>query len=335
MKAVCYSKPGLKILDMPEPEPGPEDVKIKIAFASICGSDPHIFTGDFDAFIEAPMILGHEASGTVVELGDQATAKGLQVGDRVTYYFNQYCGKCFYCRNGQEGYCLKIEVHASAMAEYLVCNEQQVYKLPDSISLEEGCLAEPVSVCLRGIDLANIRPGSKVAIFGGGGIGLILLQLAIRSGAVTVAVVEPVEEKRKLAEELGADHVINPKKQDIMAESMKITQDRGFDTVIEASGVQAAVKPAFEVLGKGGTLEYFGLYPMDYNFPLNLFTLFNKEATIRGVYQSPYELPRAIALMPKLNLKPLTTTVIPLDDVRKAFEIQKTAKFPKVILSLG
>jgi (R,R)-butanediol dehydrogenase/meso-butanediol dehydrogenase/diacetyl reductase/L-iditol 2-dehydrogenase len=337
MKAVLWKKKGeFGVFDIPEQQVGPEDVRIKVEYTAICGSDPHIIDGTLPV-ARPPIIMGHEMSGVITELGANAKGKGLKIGDRVTGNPLRYCGTCYYCRNGQENYCLKLThfFPPGTMAESVVWHEQQVYKLPDSISMEEGCLAEPVSVCLRGIDLSNIRPGSSLAILGAGGIGLILLQLALHAGATTVMVVDPVESKRKIAMKFGADYAVDPTKEDVWATTMKITGSKGFDTVIEASGAISSTKTALDIVGKCGTLVYFAVYPMNYELPLKPFDLYARELTVRGVFMSPYLFPRAIALLPKLKLKPLITAVYPLEDTVKAFEEQKTSRNIKILIKSG
>jgi (R,R)-butanediol dehydrogenase/meso-butanediol dehydrogenase/diacetyl reductase/L-iditol 2-dehydrogenase len=246
----------------------------------------------------------------------------------------RYCGICDYCRNGQEHYCLNLATlfPPGTMAEYVVWHEQQVFKLPDSVSLEEGCLTEPVSVCLRGIDLANISVGSSVSILGAGGIGQILLQLALLSGAEKVLVADPVESKRKLAEEMGAAFTIDPVKEDLWARGMKITKNRGFDTVIEASGAQEAAKAALDLVGKCGTMVYFAVYPMNFELAIKPFDLYAREITVRGVFMSPYLFPRTIAILPKLKLRPLISKVFPLSRVVEAFEEQTTQQNIKILV---
>lgn len=334
MKAAVWKKKKvLEVDDVPEQAVGPEDVKIKVEYTSICGSDPHIVDGKLPVSYP-PRIMGHEMSGTIVELGEQANTKGLKVGDRVTGNPVRYCGVCDYCRNGLEHYCLKLAVYfpPGTMAESVVWHEQQVFKLPDSISFEEGCLTEPVSVCLRGIDLADIREGSTVAILGLGGIGQILLQLALLSGASQVVVTDPVEPKRDLALEMGADLAFDPLVEDMWATTMKVTNNRGFDTVIEASGNTDSAKSAIDMAGKAGTMVYFAVYPMNFELPIKPFDLYARELTVRGVFMSPYLFPRTIALLPKLRLRPLVSKIYPLDEAVEAFEEQKRGQNIKILI---
>lgn len=336
MKALCYMKPGIEIRDVAEPQiTNLDDVKIEINYASICASDKHIIEGDFDAATAAGSIIGHEASGIVIELGKEATAKGLKVGDRVTYYFNQYCGKCYYCRNGQEHLCSNIKGYSTAFSEYVVCNEQQVHKLPDSVDLLKGCMSEPVSVCLHGVDMANITPGSTVAVYGGGGIGMIMVQLVKLAGATNITLIEPVEEKQQIGKRLGADYVLSPMDSSFAKRVAQITDGRGFDSIIEASGSPKAAESAFETIGRGGTIVYFSLYPSGYQLSVDMFSLFFKEVTLRGVFQSPYVFPRVMAILPKLDLSDLTAKIFPLDKGIEAFECQKAGKHPKIVLKIA
>ncbi len=326
------------MLDIDEPViVNPNQVKIKIAYASICGSDLHFVKGEMDLLFKDmdKVPLGHEISGYVTELGSKAAAKGLKVGDRVTYYYNLYCGNCYYCRNGQEHLCSNIKSNLDAMAEYIVVDEQQVHKIPYYVDMASAVYIEPVSVCLHGIDLCRIKPGARVAITGGGGIGLILLQLAKAAGATGLTLIEPIPGKRELALKLGADYVLDPFNQDIPEEARKITDGLGFDVSIEASGSTKACRNAYDIVGRGGLLEFFAaLYDPAYSFPLSLFDAFFKEITIvAGVFQSPYAFPRSIALFKRLDMKPMMENAIfPVEDYQQAFDAQINGKTIKSIL---
>jgi (R,R)-butanediol dehydrogenase/meso-butanediol dehydrogenase/diacetyl reductase/L-iditol 2-dehydrogenase len=325
-------KGEIGIVNVSMPKISPTDVLIKVAYCAICGSDPHLANGAFPVSI--PFGLGHEASGTIVELGEKAIKKGLKIGDRVAGNFVKFCGSCYYCRNGQEQFCPYMnETVVPGMAEYMAWDESQVYKIPDSVSLREACLTEPVAIALRAVERADIRVGAKVAVSGAGGMGLIIAQLAKASGASMVTVIEPFEEKRKTAMELGTDYVINPLEQDVVAEAMHITGGIGFDSVIEASGVPAAVEPALNSLAKGGTIVCFSMYPPDYTLPLNLFQqTYLKEITIRGFYMSPYSFPRAIALLQKLDLDKIIQAEFPLERGAEAFATHATGKYGKIVI---
>jgi len=335
MKALVYAKPGVKVIDIPEPQlQNPDDVRIKMAYSSVCGSDLHIAAGEYDLPEGFPM--GHEGAGTVVELGPEAKTKGLKVGDKVTFYFNKYCGKCHYCRNGKENFCTDVKMVVGAMSEYFVVSEQQVYLLDSNANLAEAALIEPISVCMHGLDLCKIKSGTSVAISGGGGIGQITMQLAKLAGASNVTMIEPITWKRDIALENGADYVIDPINEDVCARVAEITDGYMFDAVIECSGAAAAVKTAYDITGRGGTLEYLATYRSGVNMEsIDMVSAFNKEATIiSGVYQSPYVLERSAKIYKRLNLSPLIQNVYSLADGEKAFENQRNGKSLKSLYRL-
>ena len=180
---------GIGVINMeevPEPEMGPDQIKVKIAFCGLCGTDPENLEGRFGLMppeaYKQPRILGHEASGKIAAIGSNVKGK-FKVGQRVAMDFRGSCGACYYCQNGMENYC-RNGVHASgSFAEYAVYPESAIYPLSDDISLEIGSLLEPVSVAVHAIDRANVTTGSSVAICGGGPIGLLCLEMAIKAGA--------------------------------------------------------------------------------------------------------------------------------------------------------
>jgi len=299
----------------------------------------HIVKGELEELLgdpsQVPMVpMGHELVGKVVELGPGATSKGLKVGDVVTSYYNLHCGNCYYCRSGQEQFCSAMKMTMGSMADYMVVDEQQVYKLPDTLDLPKGVWVEPISVCLHGIDLTQMKPGARVAISGGGGMGLILMQLAKLSGATNLTVIEPLANKRELALQLGARFVIDPVAQNVKEEGMRITDGLGYDVVIEASGSTKACQPDYDIVSRGGTLEFYAaLYDPQYSFPLNLFDAFWKEIKIiGGVFQSPYTFPRSVALLEQLNLDPMTNAIFPAEEAAAAFDAQIKGECVKAIL---
>lgn len=335
MKAAVIRGVGnINVEEVPEPEPGPDEIKVKVAYCGVCGTDPEILEGRFglmpDSMSDEPRIIGHEASGTIAVLG--SNIKSYEVGQRVACNFRSPCGACYYCRNKMEHFCRRVYHASGAYAEYAVYNEQAVYALPDDISLEIGALLEPVSVAVHATDVANIHPGGSVVISGAGPIGLLCMQLALRSGATRVLVSEPVAEKRQLAKQLGADVVVDPFHEDLGEIGKQLTDSRGFDTIIEASGSLAAAKQAISLADYCGTILWAAVYPRDAEVGVSPFYMYGRELTIRSIFTSPYSFPRALNLLPKLDLKPLITHVIPLDDIKKVFQIYKEGKSVKILI---
>jgi (R,R)-butanediol dehydrogenase/meso-butanediol dehydrogenase/diacetyl reductase/L-iditol 2-dehydrogenase len=330
MKAAIWKEVGFQeVEDVPEPQPGPDEIKLKVAYCGICGTDPEIIAGHFPP-VKPPSIIGHENSGTIVEMG--SNVQDYQVGQRVAVNFRSYCGGCYYCRNRMEHFCENVGHSTGGYAEYAVFHKNSVYLLPDDVSMEVGALTEPVSVAVHAIDLANIHTGSSVAIFGAGAIGLLLLQLAIRSGAAKVLVSEPIARKRQLALDMGADVVVDPLNDDVEEAGRKLTDAIGFDTVIEASGKVGPAKQAIFMAAKCGTVLWAAVYPEHSEIGVSPYHMYANELTIRSILVSPYTFPRSIALLLKLDLEPLITDIIPLEDINSAFDLHKKGESVKILI---
>jgi len=318
------------VVDIPVPEMGDEDVLIKVAYCAICGSDPHVIGGIFGW--TAPFGLGHEVSGVIAGLGKEAAKGPLKIGDRVAGNFLHFCGHCYYCQNGQQQFCENIPEGNAGMAEYTVWHQSQVYKLPDSISLREGCMLEPLSIAVRVADKLGMKVGQRICINGSGPIGLLTLQVLKMFGATALTVFEPNEERRSVALEYGADHAIDPTANDIYGTAMSLTDGRGYDVVIDASGAYKAVAALPALVAKGGMLLFAGMYPNTYELPLNLFKYcYENEITVTGFYVSPYTYPRALQLLTKVDLRRFTEKSFPIDCPEEAFEAQISGKYIKVM----
>lgn len=327
------SKRGrVELIEQPEPEVGDEDIKIKVSYCAICGSDPHVAEGAFGPNV--PQTLGHEISGVIEELGKNAVKKGFKVGDRVAGNFLRFCGTCYYCQNEQQQFCLHAgERKSPGMAESLVWHESQAYKLPDNVSLKAGCMLEPLSVALRIADKISPKTGSRIAISGGGPIGLLALQTLRLSGATSLTLIEPIESRRKLALRFGAKHTIDPLNQSVRDKSLEITEGFGFDVAVDVSGVPAAVAELPPITAKGGTILFGAMYPVDYEMPLNLFKYcYRNDLTITGLFLSPYTFPRAVQLLDYIDLEPFIQKVFPLSDISQAFAAHMTGQFPKILI---
>ncbi len=191
---------------------------------------------------------------------------------------------------------------------------------------------EPVSVALHGIDRTEIHPGNFVFISGAGPIGILMLELARLSGAAKIMVSDPVAIKRKLAQDLGADITINTLQEDVEQASNRFTSGKGFDVVLEASGNLKAVKQSLSLAGKGGTVVWAASYPFEAEVAINPFFMFVKELTVRSVLLSPYSFPRALNILPKLNLRPLISNIILLQHIDKAFALHKQGDQIKILI---
>lgn len=331
MKTACLTgQKQISVQTFPEPHiQAPDDVKIKVHYVSLCADE----VAEFQHY-RMNRIMGHEFSGVICDLGETAKANGFSVGDPVTGYTWRFCGKCAYCRKGKENVC--INLHADgALQEYMVLKDRQICKILPGVSLQEASMFELVSSCVHGLERANLRMGDSVLILGGGGAGMIVLQLAKLRGATRITVSEPLANKRLLCQELGADYVVDPYTENLVMKGMKITEDMGYDCIIDASRNEEAVSDAVPLLARGGTLLLFSLYGTKSRMNLSLPMLYTKELTILTSYMAPHLQDQTMWLLPKLNLKLLLSKPFSLDEVQKAFETASISKYPRVFIQIA
>ncbi len=334
MKAAVQKAIDLvQVEDVPEPVTRPDQIKVKIAYAGVCGTDIEILEGSFGLVKHPsfPKIEGHEASGTIVEVGS-ATKLGYKVGQRVAMCPVAPCGACRFCRNGQEAFCTHGTEYSGAFAEYGVYAEGQVFPLADEVSFEVGTMLEPLSIAMRANELGRVGPGKSVAILGAGPIGTLNLTVAVHSGADRILVSEPVAYKREFAERLGATKAVDPTKQDVLAVANELTDGLGFDAVIDCTGKLAGAEQAVKLAGPGGHVVWAAVYPVGATVPVEPWALFEKDLSIHGVFQSPYFLWRANRMLSVLDLKPLISHVYPLDQINQAFADQRHGKVMKALI---
>jgi 2-desacetyl-2-hydroxyethyl bacteriochlorophyllide A dehydrogenase len=337
--AVQYGPRDIRVEDVPQPVVGPDEVKVKIEYCGVCGTDLEIYEGRFglmftDGWPKGPKIEGHEAVGVVVDVGPEAR-QGYVVGQKVAMNFRSPCGACHYCRDKREHFCDHATMAGGAFAEYAVYKESAVFALPDGVSSRKGALLEPLTVALHVTDQADIHTGGTVAVSGAGTIGLLVLMLALRSGAATVLVSEPVASKRRLAEELGATVTVDPLNDDVAAVGRSVTGGRGFDSVIEASGNLRAAQTALTLADKCGTIVWAGVYPHEESIPVRPFDLYASELTIRSAMVSPYSFPRSVNLLSTLDVEPLISAVYPLERIVDAFENHRSGSAIKTLIQPG
>ena len=322
--AVLYGIRDLRVEDVEAPKIKSDEVLIRIHAAGICGTDIHIYRGEWKT--NMPIILGHEFSGVIAEKGRDVN--GLEVNDPVVAEPNIPCGSCYFCRMSERNYfCENLQAVGvtvnGAFAEYVKIKSSNVYRIPKDLSLNEAALIEPLACCVRGIDRVQIRAGDTVAVIGAGPIGLILLQLAKMSGASMVIQTDMEDARLKLASDLGADHVINISREDPVEAIKRLTDGYGTDVAIEAVGSPKAITQAMKAVRRGGRLNIFGVSPQDAVWEVKPFDLYDKELTITTSYRSPFTFQRAvkIASSGRVKLKPLISHVFKLEEIQRAFEV--------------
>jgi len=333
LKAVIVEEYGHAVLkDIPLPEVGYEEIKVRIAYCGVGGLDPYIVSGEVP--LELPWHLGYQASGIIEELDKNATARGLKVGDRVTLDQHEFCGSCYNCMHDRQNFCDNINnsFMDAMMAEYNIIQQRQVWKIPDSMSLEEATLVENIGAAMPAITLAPFRIGDSFMLLGAGTCGLLILQMAKLQGATKITVVEPVEAKRNLALKLGADYAIDPKNQDVAKEAMKITDNRGFDRIVEGSGDSAMFPLCIDMVAQCGKIVIFSIYIEHPTLKFDFDKIWFKEASIQGVFGQPNLFPRAVDIAPKLDLKSMLGPVYPLEQWQEAIDAHKTMEHARVLV---
>jgi 2-desacetyl-2-hydroxyethyl bacteriochlorophyllide A dehydrogenase len=270
------------------------EVLVKVAYCGVCGTDIHIFQGNVPA--KPPVITGHEFAGEVVEVGNKEIE--YKIGDKVAINPNIHCGHCTFCKRGKINLCnnlIALGVTANGgFAEYSIIPLSQLYRLPRDFPLNTASFCEPLSCCVHGINQARIDLGDKVGIVGAGPIGLLMVQLSQIAGASEIIVIEPMLERRKMAEKIGASYSI-----DCSDENLSSMTDAfgGIDVFIECVGKKEAVKIAIELVKPGGKVVVFGLADSSEIIPLNLQNIFLKELTITSSLLNPYTFQTAVNLL--------------------------------------
>jgi len=323
--AVFYGVGDIRVRsDVKEPEILKDEVLINVKAAGICGTDLHIYRGEWE--VPTPIILGHEFSGVVADV--EGEIEGLGLGDHVVAEPNITCGRCWYCRMSERNYfCENLKATGvtvdGAFADYVKVPVRNVYKIPDELPFDEAALIEPLACCIRGIDRAGIRVGDRVAIVGAGPIGLILLQLARSAGASMVIQTDLRDERLEMAESLGADYTININREDPVEAVKELTGGYGVDVAIEAVGKPEAITQAMRLLRRGGRLNIFGVSPQDAVWSVKPFELYEMEMTITTSYRSPFTFQRAVEMASsgKLRLGKLITHRFRLEEIVEAFRV--------------
>lgn len=324
------------VADLPTPHAGPGELVLRNQVCGVCGTDVHIYHGEpGSADVNPPVVLGHEYSGEVVEVGEGVT--GFAVGDHVTVDPNIYCGHCAYCQNGKKQLCPSMEAigvtRDGGFAQYSRIPASQAFKLEPTVPWEAAAMAEPLACCLHGIDLAGIQVGDKVCVVGGGAIGLLMVQLAKLSGASQIVLSEPNEKRRQVGLQLGANAALDPTRPDAQ-EAFAQVLDGGANVVIECVGNVPAVKSAFQFAGKGATVLLFSVPKVDATFDLPLFDVYKKELTIKGSFVNPDTHARAVALINsgKVDFGPIITHRFTLDQLPEAIAMQMSDASIKVVV---
>lgn len=326
--ALWYEKKDVRVEEIEEPKVTIDGVKIKVKWCGICGSDLHEYLGG-PIFIPvgqphplsgttAPVVLGHEFSGDVVEVGKNVT--NFKVGDRVIVEPIVACGKCPACLEGKYNLCSSLGFHGlcgsgGGLAEYTVFPEKFVHKIPDEMSYEQAALVEPMAVALHSIRIGNFKTGDTALVLGSGPIGLATIECLKAAGAKLVIVLQRKSIRQEYAKRAGADVVLDPNEVDIVEEVKKLTNGLGVDVVFETTGAQIGFDIGIDSLKFEGTLVVTSIWENDVKFNPN--TLVFTEKKVVGTLAYRHEFPATIAQMKdgRIKAEGYVTKKIHLDDI--------------------
>lgn len=327
MKAALIEAPGVvTVTSVPDPTPGPREVVVKVASCGLCGTDLHIMEGEFAPTL--PVVPGHEFAGEVAAVGKDVTE--LKAGDRVAVDPSLYCYECRPCREGHNNLCDRWAAigvtTAGGAAEYAVAPVANCVKLPSHIGLQDAALIEPLSCAVRGYDVLSTKMASKVLIYGSGTMGLMMLELAKRTGAASVEMVDLNPERLTTAERLGCTATASA--------AEELGRDAGWDVVIDATGNGKAIQDGLGRVAKGGTFLQFGVADYATTATIEPYKIYNQEITITGSMAVLHSYERAAELFAAGVIDPevFISDRIPLADYPDAIERFKAGKGRKIVV---
>jgi len=342
MKAVVKTKPapGAELIETETPSPGPDDVLVKVLATSICGTDLHIYQWNDWArkrIKHIPQTLGHEVCGEIIEAGSNVNQDFLKVGDIISAETHIGCGWCYECRTGNAHICLNSRIFGvdinGVFAEFAVVPAANAWILEKKIPKDFGSVMEPLGNAVHTV-LAGPVAGCTVLVTGCGPIGLMAVAVSRICGATKIFATEINEYRLQLAKKMGADITLNPQKDNVRDAIREETGGLGIDVVIEMSGNAGAINDAIKVLRPGGRFSLLGL--PDQPFKMDLNEIIFKYLTIQGIsgrlmFSTWYQSSRFLS-SGRLDLSPLITHRLRLEEFEKGMELMETGNCGKVLL---
>jgi 2-desacetyl-2-hydroxyethyl bacteriochlorophyllide A dehydrogenase len=306
-----------EVREIPKPEAGPEQVLVKVAYVGICGTDYHIFQGDF-LNTTYPQVNGHEFSGTIAAVGPGVV--GWTVGDRVTVDPTRYCGRCYHCLRRQANHCDNLggtgDTITGGLAEFSRVPVRNVYRVEDHETLEEAAFTEPLACVVWGIERLRPTPADRALIFGAGPIGGLLTAMLNLSSTADVTVVDVMAEKLEIARWMGAraTFVSGP---DLTSQLLDRTQGRGYDIVLDCTGIPSVIEGLFAHAAANARIMFFGVAPEAAEIRIRPFDVYHQDWQILGSMAINYTFQQARDLLAagRIDVKPLITQVVGLDEV--------------------
>ncbi|HEX2214391.1 MAG TPA: NAD(P)-dependent alcohol dehydrogenase [Mycobacterium sp.] len=333
MRAAVLVEPGrIEMQDRPIPRPGPGDVLVRVSSVGVCGSDTHYYRhGRVGGFVvDSPLVLGHEAAGTVVDVGEAVDR--ARIGQRVSIEPQRPDPDSDETRRGHYNLCPHMEFFATppidgALCDYVTIGAEFAHPVPDSMSDDAAALCEPLSVGIAAVRKAGLAGGSRVLITGAGPIGIVVAQLARAFGATDIIVSDPDEARRQRVTAFGATTVLDPTTQSVT--------DLHVDAFIDASGAPAAVADGIRAVRPAGTVVLVGSGAEAMELPTQVIQ--NRELILTGVFRYANTWPTAIALVQtkRVDLDAMVTARFPLEKAAEALDSDRTPGSVKTVVTVS
>ncbi|MEG6510339.1 zinc-dependent alcohol dehydrogenase family protein [Desulforamulus ruminis] len=325
MKALVYSNPKeFSIQEVDIPKCGENQVIIKVKVCGICKTDVHIHNGKFIS--KFPLTPGHEFTGVVEEVGSKVTS--FKKGDRVVADNTVLCGECYYCRRNQPLYCENFHslgvTGPGGFAEYVLVNQDKVFKIKDHLSFDEAAFTEPTACAIHGMDMIDIQNGDNVLMFGAGPTGIILAQLLRYGGAGNLVAAAPSKFKLDILEDLGIAQTVQIDRNDESIHEKKIKSmfPKGFDVIIDATGAASVTEACFKYAKMGSKIVVYGVCDESDRIQVSPYEIFSKEYKIIGSFAQTHCFDRAINTLETgiVKVNNLISHRFSLDDYAKGLE---------------
>jgi L-iditol 2-dehydrogenase len=336
--AIIQGRGVVRVDDVPRPKIGPGELLVKMRTCGVCGTDLEKLHGEHIT----PPVLGHEVAGLIEEVG--SGIQNFNVGERVAVHHHISCGTCSLCKNGLETLCdayPKSNLHPCGLAEYFrvpssLVEGGTVYKLPDSMSFDEGSQIEPTACCVRALRKVGVTAGHSAVVFGVGPVGLTHIQLLKSYGVAPLYAVDVIKSRREMASKLGAEMVFDPTTDDVPENVASLTFGLGVDYAIVATANPKAFEQGFRAVRKGGVVLLFGAPARGASASLDMSSLFLREVSLQASYStSETEMRIALKLIEKKRISPsqLISHRFPLSQAVEALNVaDKAADAVKVIV---
>ncbi len=321
MKAALIDRPGeVRVTTVSDPVVGPDDVLIRVHAAGICGTDLHIFKGEYEATY--PLIPGHEFSGEVAAVG--ASVRNFRVGDRVTADPNIPCNRCDFCQRNEPNQCTRLRAigvtQDGAFAEYVIAPEGNVFAI-GAIPYSAAALIEPLACVVWGLKQVEVQPGDSALVFGAGPMGCLVAQGLKSAGASRVVITDVAPSRLALAQQLGATEAVLA--DDQQAARLKVIAPHGFQIVVDATGIPAILEQTLNYVTPRGKIWVFGVVPAGAFVKFPAYEIFRRDLKIIGSFAVNRTFPQSIAMIESgaVQVEPLISHRLPLDDFERALDL--------------